>query len=102
MIYVGDVGATIILNTRYDLTGNTAALVYLVDPAGTIVTKTPTITSPLTGIMTYTTTTESELYMDGEWTVQAVVWFGVNKPMYSNIGTFTVYTPPANPTGAII
>lgn len=102
MIYVGDVGVLLTLNTHYNLTGNTAASIYLIDPAGTIVTKTPVITSPTTGIMTYTTTAETELYMAGEWTVQGVVWFGVNKPMYTNIDTFSVYTPPANPTGTLI
>jgi len=102
MIFVGDVGAVFTISTNYNLTGYTAAAIYWIDPTGVIVSKTPTITTPSSGIMSYTTTSESELYMSGVWQIQVVVWFGANKPMYSDTDKFSVMVPPANPTGTPI
>jgi hypothetical protein len=102
MIYVGDVGVQFTINTHYDLTGNTSVILYLIDPTGAIVPKTPAVATPSNGIITYTTTAETELYIAGDWTIQCVVWFGSNKPMFTDYDTFTVAVPPANPTGTII
>lgn len=102
MIFVGDVGVTMTLNTSYDLTGYTSVKIYFVNPAGTITNVTPDSVVDLTGVLTYTTKLQSELSIAGDWTVQVVVCFGTNKPMFSDVDTFAVHVPPANPTGATI
>jgi hypothetical protein len=102
MIFVGDVGAILTVNTAYNITGYTTVRIYLIDPTGAITSVTPDSITSATGVLVYTTKLESELAIAGDWQVQAVVWFGVNKPMFSDVDTFTVYTPPANPLGTVI
>jgi hypothetical protein len=102
MIYVGDVGATLTVATGYNITGYTTVKIYLINPSGTITSVTPDTITSSTGVLVYTTKLQTELSVGGEWTVQGVVWFGVNKPMFTDIDSFYVNVPPANPTGAII
>jgi hypothetical protein len=102
MIFVGDVGAILTVNTAYNITGYTAVKIYLINPSGTITSVVPATIVSATGVLTYTTLAETELSVAGDWQVQAVVWFGVNKPMFSDVDTFTVTTPPCNPLGTII
>lgn len=102
MIYVGDVGVILTVSTSMNITGYSAAKIYLINPAGTITSVTPDTITAATGVLVYATKAETELAVAGDWTVQAVVWFGVNKPMFSDVDTFAVNTPPCNPLGTII
>jgi len=102
MIYVGDVGVTLTANTGYNITGYTAVKIYLINPVGTITSVTPDTITSSTGVLVYTTKQQTELSVAGEWGVQVVVWFGVNKPMFTDVDSFYVNTPIANPTGTII
>jgi hypothetical protein len=102
MIFVGDVGLTMTINTSLDLTGYTAIKIYFINPAGTITSYNPDSTVVATGVLTYSTKTEAELGVAGDWSVQVVVWFGTQKPMFSDVDTFNVTTPVCNPTGVII
>jgi hypothetical protein len=102
MIYKGDVGVILNISTLYNITGYTSIKIYFISPNGTITSVTPDTITPATGALVYTTKTETELNAVGTWTIQVVVWFGTNAPMFSDIASFTVLTPPSNPTGAII
>jgi hypothetical protein len=102
MIFVGDVGVILTVLTSYNITGYSAVKIYLINPAGTITSVTPDTITDSTGVLVYTTKAETELSVAGDWQVQAVVWFGATKPMFSDVDTFNVAIPPCNPLGTII
>lgn len=79
MIFKGDIGTKIELNTGTDLSSATGAKIKAKKPSGQQVDWTAAISSPASNGIIYYTTVQGDINEVGIWHLAAEVTFGTNK-----------------------
>jgi uncharacterized protein YfaS (alpha-2-macroglobulin family) len=92
LIYQSAVGIVMSIATSYDISGYSAVSLIIIKPDGVKLTKTPTVTSPTLGTLSYTTVT-GDLDVVGQYSIQAIVTYASGAILKGEIDSFTVFTP---------
>lgn len=104
MIFKGDIGTKIILNTNTDLATGSVFKIYYRKPDGTMGSWTAQKESDNTSI-SYTTQVVSDLNIAGTWVIQSYVeisgWKGYGVSVNMIVGMSVMETPPAPITPAL-
>lgn len=89
-IYENDIGTTIMVETKVDLTNYSSLALMVVKPSGTEVQWIPSSPTPSSGVLVYVTVS-GDLDEIGVYRVYAVVTYADGSSFTGEVDTFTVH-----------